>query len=71
MRVNSTCCYKDDRMHNMHSLHALDELMENVNMWTKALPLNTDQDSWIYHSPNAMVAKNALNSSAMNIVVAH
>ena len=32
MRVNSICCYKDDNMHNMYSLHVLNELMENVNL---------------------------------------
>ena len=45
MRVNSTCCYKDDSMCNMHSLHLLDELMEKVNVWTKKLPLGSDQES--------------------------
>ena len=59
MRVNSICCYKDNNMHNMYSLRVLDELMENVNMWTKQLPLGSDQESWVHHSQNVMFTRKA------------
>lgn len=42
-------------------MHALDELMENVNYWTKCFPLGKDEESWIKHSPNALVARRCLN----------
>ena len=35
----------------------LDVLTENVNLWTKLLPLDATIESWEFHSPNAVVAK--------------
>ena len=31
--------------------------MENVNMWTKLLPLITDKNAWKLHSPNVVATK--------------
>ena len=40
--------------------HVLDEVMENVNMWVKSLPLGDDTDSWVNHSPNVVAARRCL-----------
>ena len=61
MRVNSPCRYWTNNMNNLHSLHVLDELMENVSMWTKALPFGSNQESWVLHSPNVMAGRKAHN----------
>ena len=62
IRINSSARYNKDSENGnkIDSLHVLDELMENVNMWVKALPLNDDQESWVVHSPNVMVARKCL-----------
>ena len=61
VRLNSACKYRKDSTHNVYTMHVLDELMENVNYWTKCLPLGNDEQSWIKHSPNVMVARRCLN----------
>ena len=61
IRLNSSCRYRKDTAKNLYSMHVLDELMENVNYWTKCLPLGHDQSSWVNHSPNVMVARRCLN----------
>ena len=61
IRLNSSCRYRKDTKNNVYTMHVLDELMENVNYWTKCLPLGNDQDSWVNHSPNVMVARRCLN----------
>jgi len=61
VRYNSSCRYRKDTNSNVYTMHVLDELMENVNYWTKCLPLGNDQDSWVKHSPNVMVARRCLN----------
>ena len=59
IRINSGCRYKaniDDK--NIHfPMHVLDEVMENVNMWVKKLPVNHDPKSWVTHSPNVCLAQ--------------
>lgn len=30
-------------------------------MWVKALPLGNNEDSWILHSPNVMLARQCIN----------
>ena len=59
IRINCTSRYECDPKDNKfyHSLHVLDETMENVNMWVKNLPLGEDQESWAMHSPNVTVAQ--------------
>ena len=32
-----------------YKLHVNDEGMENVNMWTKLLPMSADKNSWRIH----------------------
>ena len=61
IRINASCRYRRDNKENVYSMHVLDELMENVNYWTKMLPLGADQNSWVEHSPNVMVARRCLN----------
>ena len=41
-------------------MHVLDEVMENVNMWVKSLPLNDDKQSWLLHSANVSVARRCM-----------
>ena len=61
MRVNALCRYRDNGINSLHSLHVLDKLMENFNMWTKVLPSGADQVSLTLHIQNVMVARNSLN----------
>ena len=61
VRLNSSCRYRKDTKQNVYTMHVLDELMENVNYWTKCLPLGNDQESWVKHSPNVMAARRCLN----------
>ena len=51
----------DEDNDNKIVLHVLDEVMENINGWLKKLPLGSDVDSWIYHSPNLMCARQCMN----------
>ena len=48
IRTNCSCrYYKDDPdSQEQHKLHVLDEVMENVNMWVKDLPIGNTQESW-------------------------
>ena len=61
IRINSACRYKKDSLEKVEKLHVLDDVMENVNMWVKALPLGNDQESWVVHSPNVMLARQCIN----------
>ena len=49
------CCRYHNRYNN--AFHILDEVMENVNMWMKALPIRADVESWSSHSANIVLAK--------------
>ena len=62
IRCNIAARYYKDNMNKNddNAMHVLDELMENVNMWVKALPLGDDRESWVVHSPNVMVARKCL-----------
>ena len=62
IRMNVGVRYRGDNEMNKsgQSIHVLDELMENVNMWVKSLPLGDDRESWEVHSPNVMVARRCL-----------
>ena len=42
-------------------MHVLDELMENLSYWAKYLLLSNDDQSWIKHIPNLMVARRCFN----------
>lgn len=57
--INCGCRYKKDDSKNkiFYPLHVLDEVMENVNMWVKKLPVNQDPKSWMIHSPNVTLAQ--------------
>ena len=59
IRMNSSCRYKKDIVEkNIHyPMHVLDEVMENINMWVKKLPVNHDPKTWITHSPNVCLAQ--------------
>ena len=61
IRINGSCRYRKDSKTQTYVMHVLDELMENVNCWTKWLPLGSDEKSWVEHSPNVMVARRCLN----------
>ena len=61
IRINASCRYRKDTNNQQYVMHVLDELMENVNCWTKSLPLGSDENSWVEHSPNVMVARKCLN----------
>ena len=57
LRCNVACRYKQNQDDGrIYSLHVLDDLMENVNMWVKALPIGDNEDSWVLHSPNVTLA---------------
>ena len=62
IRINSSCRYKSPfgNKCDFSPYHVLDEVMENVNMWVKNLPLNDEQDSWVNHSPNVNAARRCL-----------
>lgn len=60
LRINSTCRYQPQEM-KFAPLHALDEVMENINQWAKMLPLGSNEDSWKMHSPNLMCARLCMN----------
>ena len=63
IRLNSSCRYKrnieDKNLH--YPMHVLDEVMENINMWVKKLPVNHDPKSWITHSPNVFLAQRCVS----------
>ena len=60
IRMNMSFRYQHSDVKNA-PLHVLDEVMENINMWSKALPLGTDGKSWQSHTPNLMCARQCIN----------
>ena len=62
IRINSVSRYlkNDPEKKTIYPLHVLDEMMENVNMWIKGLPLGDDKDLWLLHSPNVTLARKCL-----------
>ena len=63
IRINSSVRYRNgrDSKGNDYPLHVLDEVMENINAWTKRLLLGPDEMSWKIHSPNLMCAHRSNN----------
>ena len=63
VRINSSVRYRNgkDSKGNDYPLHVLDEVMENINAWTKRLLLGPDEVSWKIHSPNLMCAHRSNN----------
>jgi len=63
IRINSAVRYRNgnDNKGNPYPLHVLDEVMENINAWTKRLLLGPDEVSWRIHSPNLMCAHRSNN----------
>jgi hypothetical protein len=63
IRINSSVRYRNgkDSKGNDYPLHVLDEVMENINAWTKRLLLGPDEVSWTIHSPNLMCAHRSNN----------
>ena len=62
IRINSTCTYKTTISidNKNHAIHVLDEVMENVNLWVKMLPVNHNPMSWITHSNNVTLARKCM-----------
>ena len=62
IRTNCSCRYYKDNpdSQEQHKLHVRDEVMENVNMWVKDLPIGNTQESWTTHSPNVTLARKCL-----------
>ena len=56
--INSSVRYRNGNNSNgdPYPLHVLDEVMENINAWTKRLLLGPGEKSWSIHSPNLMCA---------------
>ena len=63
IRMNVSCRYHEgnDRYGNRYPLHPLDEVQENVNLWTKKILLGPDEMSWRLHSPNVACAHMCVN----------
>lgn len=63
IRINASVRHRGghDNKGNPFSLHVLDEVMENINGWTKRLLLGPDEQSWKIHSPNLMCAHRSNN----------
>ena len=63
IRMNASVRYRTgkDTKGNPYPLHVLDEVMENINAWTKRLLLGPDEISWRIHSPNLMCAHRSNN----------
>ena len=62
IRINMCCRYKYPLSTDIDysPYHVLDEVMKNVNMWVKSLPLGDDNESWLNHSPNVALARRCL-----------
>ena len=61
IRINSVYRYYKNNSERRYPMHAMDSIMENVNMYVKQLPLDSSEESWIAHSPNVMVARRSIN----------
>lgn len=60
--LNSSFPYRknSEKTSTYHSLHVLDELMENINKHMKKFILGNTEDSWVHHSSNAVYARKAI-----------
>ena len=61
--MNVSCRYHEgkDRFGDPYPLHPLDEVQENINLWTKKILLGPDEMSWRLHSPNVACAHMCVN----------
>ena len=62
IRMNCSCRYEQNipTKNIYYPMHVLDEVMENVNMWVKELPVHQDDESWTVHSPNVTFARRSI-----------
>ena len=63
IRMNISCRYHTgcDKREYSFPMHPLDEVQENVNLWTKRILLGSDELSWRMHSPNVAAAHMCVN----------
>ena len=63
IRMNISCRYHTGCGKRGYSfpMHPLDEVQENVNLWTKRILLGSDELSWRMHSPNVAAAHMCVN----------
>ena len=61
LRINSVCRFYEINKDRSYPMHAMDSVMENINMFVKKLPIDSSDQSWIVHYPNVMVARRSLN----------
>ena len=63
IRMNISCRYHTgcDKRGYIFPMHPLDEVQENVNLWTKRILLGSDELSWRLHSPNVAAAHMCVN----------
>ena len=52
-------CTKDNKEKH-YPMYVLDEVMENINMWVKQLPVSHDPETWTTHSPNVTLARRCI-----------
>ena len=62
IRVNSAVIYKvnPDENSATNNCKCLDEMQENNNGDSKILPVGSDEESWIEHTPNLMFGKQSI-----------
>ena len=72
IRMNCSCRYEQNipTKNIYYPMHVLDEVMENVNMWVKELPVHQDDESWTVHSPNVTFARRSITFEKMSTSVA-
>ena len=73
IRMNISCRYHagcDSRGHP-YPQHPLDEVQENVNLWTKKILLGPDAISWKLHSPNVACAHMCVNFEESEFIKGH
>ena len=70
IRMNISCRYhkSKDRYGDPYPLHPLDEVQENVNLWTKKILLGPDEMSWRLNSPNVAYAHMCVNHGEIEYV---
>ena len=70
IHMNISCRYHTgcDKRSYPYPIHPLDEVQENVNIWTKHILLGSDQLSWAYHSPNVAAAHICVNHEEVEYI---
>ena len=63
VRMNISVRYhaNKDKLCHIFPLHALGEVQENINQWTKRILLGPDETSWRSYSPNVAAAHMCIN----------